>query len=497
MTQTASRAERVPGLIAPRELIAGDWSEPALMTDHHLHDQATGARTQDGVYSDHDRVDTAVAAAWDAHLNGPGAFDDRAQRAAVLQLASDYLTDVTQRIAVQDSLNSGVPITITRLFAQALPAVFRSAAAHLRDTEPVDLSEGARPVALHRLPLGPCAVFAPWNAPTAVAGKKAAYAWGAGCPVIIKPSPWAPHGTTLLVEAMQRAATDLQLDSSAVQLVFGGAPVGQQLASDPRIRAISFTGSRQGGRAVAAASAAGMAALQMELGSNNPAVVLDDADITATAAALASGMTKLNGAWCESPGTVFVPAKLRESLIGALTAALETHQFGSPLDEATTYGPQSNVDQFRGLVDRTDLLAGAGARVIHVGNLDAVPASGFWIAPMLVIDPPPDLVRDEFFGPLLIVRTCETPIEAIQRSHELNTGLAGYVFGEDLAHAMEVGRRLPAGEVKINGTSLLDLTDRSTQEFWYGSGVGGHGDTRLARFFTGARIVGLDVDSPL
>lgn len=108
---------------------------------------------------------------------------------------------------------------------------------------------------LHRLPLGPAVVLAPWNAPTAVAAKKAAFAWAAGCPVIVKPSPWSPHGTTLLVAALHEAAEAAGLPTASIQLVFGGPDAGQRLVRSPLARAISFTGSRAGGRAVAAAAA--------------------------------------------------------------------------------------------------------------------------------------------------------------------------------------------------------------------------------------------------
>jgi phenylacetaldehyde dehydrogenase len=96
-----------------------------------------------------------------------------------------------------------------------------------------------------------------------------------------------------------------------------------------------------------------------------------------------------------------------------------------------------------------------------------------------------------------VIRTCADVDEALDESFRLETGLAGYVFTSDIAAGMQIGSLLPAGEVKLNGSSLLDMSARSAQAFWYGSGVGGHGDAELLRFFTGARIVGQDVDSPL
>jgi betaine-aldehyde dehydrogenase len=237
-----------------------------------------------------------------------------------------------------------------------------------------------------------------------------------------------------------------------------------------------------------------VAALQLELGSNNPAMVLANADIEATATALAAGMTKLNGAWCESPGTVFVPRPLRDELVAALVGRLEKLVIGDPLDETTTFGPQANPVQAETVRARVAEFAAAGARIETVRT---VPQSDRWIAPTLVIDPPGELARDETFGPVLVIRTSASTEEATEESYRLATGLAGYVFTRDTAEGLRVSRQLPAGEVKINGTSLLDMSEHSAQAFWYGSGIGGHGDTELLRFFSGARIVGQDVDSAL
>ena len=463
------------GFVTPRQLVDGAWSDAGGET----------AKTAIG---------QAVRAAWREHRAHPLGIGTREQRIHALHAAADLLDECADEIAVQDALDSGVPISVTRLFAQSLGSTLRGAADRITGLQFDDLSANGRDVRLHRLPLGPVAVLAPWNAPTAVAAKKVAYAWAAGCPVIVKPSPWSPHGTTVLVESLGHAAAGAGLAPASVQLVFGGAAAGQALAGAPQVRAISFTGSRAGGRAVAATAAAHLAALQLELGSNNPAVVLDDADIESTAAALAAGMTKLNGAWCESPGTVFVSPAHREVLVLALIERLRQHVFGDPLDARTTFGPQANQVQADTLRARMRELEDAGATVVPVGS---IPSGDRWIAPTLVVDPPADLARDEFFGPILLIRTVSSATEAINESYELATGLAGYVFTRDIAEGHRVGPLLPVGEVKINGTSLLDMSDRSAQGFWYGSGIGGHGDAELLDFFTGARIVGQDVASPI
>ncbi|MCZ7534219.1 MAG: aldehyde dehydrogenase family protein [Acidimicrobiia bacterium] len=481
-------------LNTPRQLIDGIWHLPTHVLDHHLVDPATGAPIQSQVASSLTDIDLAVEAAWRAHRADPLGIGTPEQRIIALETAADHLDTIAPKIAEQDSLNSGIPVTITRLFAGALASTFRGAAARVIDVAPTDLSSAGRRVTLSRLPLGPAAILAPWNAPTAVAAKKTAYAWAAGCPVIVKPSPWSPNGTTLLVEILEQAAATAGLSHVAIQLVLGGIDAGQALAEAPHVRVLSFTGSRVGGRAVAAAAAANVPSIQLELGSNNPALVLSDADLELTATQLAAGMTKLNGAWCESPGTVFVPPSLREELIELLSVRLSELRVGSPLDPDAEFGPQSNPAQYATLQTRLGQFMAAGTRTVTVG---AMPPQGLWIPPTLVIDPPLDLAAAETFGPVLVLRTCLDTSTALVEAASLETGLAGYVFTRSIDEGHRIGRLLPVGEVKINGTSLLDMSEHSTQEFWYGSGVGRHGDAELLRLFTGARIVGEDVDSPL
>ncbi len=483
-----------PGLTTPRQLIDGTWSVPAHVLDRHLVDPASGLPTQPQVASSLADIDLAIAAAWRVHRADPLGIGTPQQRIIALEAVADQLDTIAPQLAEQDSLNSGIPITITRLFASSLGSTFRSAAARIIDLAPTDLSSAGRRVTLSRLPIGPAAVLAPWNAPTAIAAKKTAYAWAAGCPVIVKPSPWSPSGTTLLVKVLEEAAATAGLSYAAIQLVLGGVEAGQALAGARQVRALSFTGSRAGGRAVAAATAANVPSIQLELGSNNPALVISDADLELAAVQLAAGMTKLNGAWCESPGTVFVPPSLLGALVERLTARLSELRIGPPLDPNAQFGPQSNPAQYATLQTRLDQFSAAGARLVAVGD---IPQEGLWIPPTLVIDPPLNLAAAETFGPVLVLRTCLDTSTALLEAAELETGLAGYVFTRSIDEGHRIGRLLPAGEIKINGTSLLDMSEQSTQAFWYGSGVGGHGDAELLRFFTGARIVGEDIDSPL
>jgi phenylacetaldehyde dehydrogenase len=120
------------------------------------------------------------------------------------------------------------------------------------------------------------------------------------------------------------------------------------------------------------------------------------------------------------------------------------------------------------------------------------PAGGCFRAPAVITGADPADTLDEIFGPVLVLHAVADDVRALDMANRLHGGLAAYVFSAGIADGIELGRHMNAGEVKINGTSVLDLSPASTQSFWIGSGIGGHGNADLLRFFTGTRIVGAD-----
>lgn len=481
---------RAPELAPQRDFICGSWAVPEHDLGVDLADPNTGTALQRQRQTDAADVDRAIAAAATLHAAGGWRNTPVDRRCAVLRRTADLLAERAGDIARYDAINTGVVESVTELFAQGLSDAMCAAADHLEaDPGRHDPPDAGRPVHLRHLPWGPVAVIAPWNAPSFVVAKKTAFALAAGAPVIAKPSNWAPASSSLVAEAVQQALTEAGLPSEVFQLVHGGRDVGQQLAGDPRIRALSFTGGRAAGVAVAHAAATDCKALQLELGSNNPAIVRADADIDATAAALVDGFTKLNGQWCESPGSVAVVAERHDALIDALLDRLHAVRLGHCLDPDSTMGPQAHHDQYQQVSRAVSKLAAAGG-VVH--SVTPVPDSGFFHAPVVIDGAPPELTVDEIFGPVLTVHRVADDATALALANSRSTGLAGYVFGTDIDRAMSIGAELTCGEVKINGTSVLDLVPESTQGFWGASGVGCHGDAELLRFFRGARIVGVE-----
>ncbi|HVD02773.1 MAG TPA: aldehyde dehydrogenase family protein [Candidatus Dormibacteraeota bacterium] len=473
--------------IPPLDLIDGDPEVPELCVDTWLTDPNSGNPLQLLRTSSPAQVERAVAA---AHRVAGGGDAITSVRLYAMERFADALEDLTEQIAVADATSSGVPLTVTRMMAESLPAIVRGAVVRRQATSTRQALEArGRRVELLRLPWGPVGVIAPFNAPCFIAAKKTAYALAAGCPVILKPSEWTAGSADIMAPALLAALTAAGLDPAWFQLLHGASEVGAQLAADPRVRVIAFTGGRSSGTAVAQLGAASAKQMQLELGSNNPAIVRADADIDATAGALLAGFTKLNGQWCEAPRTVLVGPSLEAPLIEALLERSAQLRVGSSLSAATEFGPQAHPVQNERVRDRLRRLERMGARL---QSSVECPPNGYFVSPTLVTDAPFQETLEEIFGPVLVVHRVQSDEEAMNLAGRLAGGLAGYVFSTDVEAALALGSALPCGEIKIGGTSLLDLADGSAQGFWDGSGVGGHGDAELLQLFWGARIVGVD-----
>jgi phenylacetaldehyde dehydrogenase len=461
------------------ELVGGELAAPAGAPAATLEDPNDGRALGELRASAGERIEAALALA--AAATWPQrSLDERAQ---ALERLADALDARADPIAAAEAIDTGVPVAVTRAIAGSLGATVRGAVATARAAgEARTLPAGGRRVELLRRPWGPAALLAPWNAPAPVAVSKVAHALAAGCPAILKPSEHAPQAASLLA----RAAVDAQLPADALAVVHGGPDVALRLAADDRVAVISLTGGLAAGRAVGAAAIGRMAALQLELGASNPALVCADADPAAAAASLAAGATKLNGQWCEAPRRVLVAAARHHALRDALLAELAAVRIGPSVDPASAMGPLAR----RAHRDRV----AAQVRVLPGTPLAAadVPSHGAFMAPTVVAGLAADAVREEIFGPVLTLHPVADDAEALAAANATGDGLAAYVFSADIERAFDLGRRLRAGEVRVNGTHLLDLAPGSAQSFWGTSGIGGHGATEALEAYRGTRIVGVD-----
>lgn len=473
----------------PVNHIADEWTECRTVEDAWNLDPNTRTPVHRAVSTTAADVERALRHAEQSYDVGCWDEDAREERAAVLDRVADLLDARSEDIARADALTSGTPIGVTRLVAAFLPHRVRATATDLRSIPRVTaLEAGGRDVRLYKVPWGPAAILTPWNGPSFIPAAKVVSAIAAGCPVILKPSEHAPASAQVVAECF----VDAGLPAGALQLVHGAGDVGARLTGDPRVKVVSFTGGPGAGRAIARAAAEDFKVLQLELGGNNPVVVLDDADVDVTADGILDGMTKLNGQWCEGPGKVLAPRVLVDPLVDALSERISKLVVGHSLDEEAQVGPISNEPHFRTLQSRIDGLRDLGATIHQPARLPDL--GGLFLSPTVAVGADPAQATAELFGPVVSVHAVDSVEEALRIANANPSGLDAYVFGGDTERAIEVGSRIVAGEVRVNGAKVADLGDDSAQSFWGPSGIGGHGPAESVRVFCGDRVVG--VDSP-
>lgn len=493
MTSTAqdgaAAAVTLPALV---EVVAGEVAPATDTLDLVLEDPARGAALGSAVASAPESVERALAAAQAAHASGVWSSTSPAERADLLDAVAVALEGRQAELAALEAFATGVPVRQTSIVGMIVPGAFHLAAEMLRSgalLDPPVTGANGQAVEVLRLPVGPAVCLVPWNAPAPMAAHKVASALAAGCPTILKPSEYAPYATTLLGTTVAQVLADAGVDGGVFQLLQGGPAVGGAVVTDPRIRAVSFTGGAVGGRAVAVACAEKLAALQLELGGNNPLVVMPDADPEAAARAAVDLLTTLNGQWCRALGRLIVPEDLADEIVSRAVQRLSALRAGDPLDTDSDLGPIVHSVHRARLESALDALRAAGGEV-HTGT--EVPSAGNFLAPALVTGVAGEDAREEIFGPIATVHTYTTEDEALALANGTAYGLEGYVLGTDTERALAFARQVHAGEVKVNGSTIMSLHLMTPRPAWGLSGLGEEGTVETIRCFTNARVVGVE-----
>ncbi len=472
-----------------KNYIAGQWEAPALELPQMVCHASEGRALFAQHSSDATQLERALAAAAAAHAAGEWACYSPARRADTLEAIADALAERIAAIAEADAVCTGVVLATTTQVAQICAAAFRAAANHLCNPPPAAVFKGPHgAVDVERLPLGPAAIIAPWNAPSGITCHKLASALAAGCPAIVKPSEWAPLSGQLIAEAVAEVEASGALPTGVFQLLHGDGVTGAALVEDTRIAAVSFTGGLGGGRAVAAACAAQIKPAQLELGGNNALVVLEDADIEAAADGVIAGLTTLNGQWCRALGRLLVHEGVYDSLLSAVRERLGKIRLGHALDADSDMGPIVHRGHLAMIEQAIEHYRSQGGDVIQATprpDLD-----GNFLPPTLITGLPSSAAQEEIFGPVATVHRFSSDAEAVQQANETPFGLAGYVFGAE-PHAWRVATQMRTGNIKINGVSMLNLHPLAPRPAWGLSGIGDEGVQETFEFFRGSRIIGV------
>lgn len=322
-------------------------------------------------------------------------------------------------------------------------------------------------------PLGVVTIIIPFNWPLAILGASLPYALVAGNTVVLKPPPTAPLATTLLVQRMAA-----QLPPGVVNVVTGAdAEIGEALVSDTDVAKVCFTGSPRGGGKIMEMAARTLTRVALELGGNDPALILSDAVLDDDALdALFHGVFDTTGQICMAAKRVYVHRSRYQEVVDGLTARLERTVLGDGLDAETTMGPLHAPSQKAFVEEIVAEARAAGADVREFGELPADPAlaGGNFVRPSVVLDPDPALrvVTQEQFGPTIPIIPFDTEDEAVAAANDTWAGLCASVWTADREKAAQVGAHLQAGYVFVNCHSAAVLDQRAPFGGVKGSGMG-------------------------
>lgn len=435
--------------MSPDMLIAGEpvLGEGALVSITDPYRDETVATVPSASPAQVDRALEAARTGASAVGKSPGG-----ERGAILERVAELVTAEADELAVTVVREQGKTIGEAKREVARVADLLRLCAGEARrlggDTVPLDQSaDGVDRLGLTiRVPVGVVAAITPFNYPLLLVTHKLGPAFAAGNAVILKPATATPLSglrlATLFIEAGAHP--------SAMQCVTGPGPqVGLPLCADDRVRAITFTGSEQTGRAIVAA--AGVKRFLLELGANCPLVVAADADIRQAAEATAVGGYSNAGQACISPQRILVERAVYDDFVEALVHRVSQISAGDPMSPDTTMGPLIAPSEAERVDSVISEAAEGGARILCGGVRDR----GLY-APTVVADVSPQsrLFREELFGPAVGVTAVDTLDDAIALANDSEFGLGAGIFTSNVHTALRFMRDVEAGVIQINWSPL-------------------------------------------
>jgi succinate-semialdehyde dehydrogenase / glutarate-semialdehyde dehydrogenase len=319
--------------------------------------------------------------------------------------------------------------------------------------------------------MGVCAAITPWNFPIAMITRKVAPALAAGCPVVIKPAEQTPLSALAVAELAQRAGMPAGVLNVVTADGDGSIDVGKELCANDIVRHLSFTGSTEVGRILAAQCAPTVKKLSLELGGNAPFIVFDDADLDSAAEGALASKYRNAGQTCVCANRLYVQEGVYDAFVKKLTEKARSIKVGNGFEPGVTQGPLID-DAAISKVERHVADATAkGGKVLTGGQR----IGGRFYEPTVIADATSEMLcaREETFGPVAPVFRFKTEAEAIAAANNTEFGLASYFYSRDVGRIFRVGEALEYGMVGIN-TGLI-----STAEVPFGgvkqSGLGREG----------------------
>ena len=430
--------------------IGGEWVPSDSSKTIDVIDSITEdvmATVPEGTASDAAKAVQAAKAAF-----GSWAATPPEERAKFLTRIGDALGSRMDEIATAISKETGMAKWLSEFVQVGLPINSFNQAAALADNYQFEETSGTSLIV--REPIGVVACITPWNYPLHQIAAKVAYALGAGCTVVVKPSEVAPIDAFILADIIN----EVGLPAGVFNLVSGTGPeVGEALANDPDVDMVSFTGSTRAGRRVSQLGAETVKKVALELGGKSANVLLEDLDEAGFAKAVGDGIGKAflnSGQTCSALTRMLVPRGRMAEAEAIAATAVGGLKVGDPFAAGTHLGPLASAaqrDRVQGYIQK-GIDEGATLVAGGLGKPEGLDV-GFYVRPTVFSNVSRDMTiaQEEIFGPVLSILPYDDEEDAVSIANGVVYGLAGSVWSADKDHAIAVAKRLRTGQVEVNG----------------------------------------------
>lgn len=403
---------------------------------------ATGVAFAHCARADQAQLNEAVAAAKRAFPNWSGL--SFAERKGFLTHLASAIEERGAEFAALLTREQGKPLAEARREISGSVAMLLYCAEQELPLQKLHENDGGK-IFEQRSPLGVVAAIVPWNVPIGLLMLKMAPALIVGNTVVAKPAPTTPLTTALLGEVASGI-----LPPGVLNIIVDDNDLGQLLSTHPDIAKVSFTGSTVTGKRIMSNAAGTLKRLTLELGGNDAAIILDDADVKTIAPKILNAAIMNAGQVCLAAKRIFAPRTLYDEVCEELARLAQRVTVGNGLDEHTQMGPLQNRRQYEHVLQLIEDAASANGKILSGGV--PLQGGGYFIAPTVICNVSDDVrvVREEQFGPVIPVLVYDTVDEVVERANNSVYGLGGTIWTGDPARGLEVALRIHSGTIWVN-----------------------------------------------